>query len=101
MYIAKAGNGRSVDDNAALKGSLGEEQARLGQAKTNLLVQLAIVERLRGNPDAALRFSIYAARAAQRGQPHERYHRHRGGAGEVLGTDAGAVCDWCGSCVEY
>lgn len=24
-----------------------------------------------------------------------------GGAGEVLGTDAGAVCDWCGSGVEY
>ena len=55
--------------NLALQSSLNTQQATLAVAQTNLFVELSIVERLRGNLDAALRFAVHAARLDQkRGQ---------------------------------
>ena len=48
--------------NLALQASLDSQQAALELEQTNLFVELSIVERLRGNLDAALRFAVDAAR---------------------------------------
>ena len=48
--------------NLALQSSLDSQQAALALEQTNLFVELSIVERLRGNLDAALRFAVDAAR---------------------------------------
>jgi WD40 repeat protein len=52
--------------NLTLQSSLKEQQASLRRAQVNLFVELAIVERLRDNVDAAMRFAVYAVQLDRR-----------------------------------